>query len=71
MYDERRRRGEINAAIEMGIATGLERGREEGREEGRVAGLKEVAVKLLSSGVEMSVVAEMTGLDIEDLRRLQ
>ena len=40
------------------------------REEGREEGIKQVARKLLASGMETSMVAEMTGLSLEIINSL-
>ena len=79
MYDEKRRQGELNAAIERGMAAGLEqgleRGREEGREEGRVEGREEgrmkkaveIARKLMDNGMSLEEAAAFVGVSVESL----
>ena len=66
MYDERKRRSEMNTAIRMG--------REEGRAEGRVEGIKEAkletATNMKARGISDDIVAECTGLSIELVRSL-
>ena len=61
MYDEKRRRSEMNTAIRMG--------REEGRAEGRVEGIKEAkletAKNMKARGISDDIIAECTGLSIE------
>ena len=62
MYDERRRIGELKTA-EM---IGLERGREEGREEANMAN----AAKLKQLGVDVEIISQATGLDVEIVKEL-
>ena len=66
MYDERKRRSEMNTAIRMG--------REEGRAEGRVEGIKEAkletAKNMKARGISDDIIAECTGLSIELVRSL-
>ena len=53
-------------AREEGLAEGMEKGRAEGMEKGRA----EVAARLLADGMDPGKVAELTGLDIEEIRAL-
>ena len=62
MNDEKRLRSEYNTARRMG----LEEGREEGREEARL----ESARKLKQMGVAAEIIAEATGLSIEEICKL-
>ena len=62
MYDERRRQGELNAAIERGMAAGLERGREEEK--------KANALKLRELGVAAEVISQATGLSVAEIKEL-
>ena len=62
MYDERRRQGELNAAIERGMAAGLEQGREEEK--------KANALKLRELGVAVEVISQATGLSVEEIEKL-
>ena len=66
MNDEKRLRSEYNTARRMGLEEGLEKGREEGREEARL----ESARKLKQMGVAAEIIAEATGLSIEEIARL-
>lgn len=78
MQDEKRLRGRIAAAREMGkadgLAQGLERGREEGRVEGREEGFEkaklEDALKLKELGVAVDIIAQATGLSDEVIEGL-
>ena len=66
MNDEKRLRREYNTAKRMGLEEGLEKGREEGREEARL----ESARKLKQMGVATEIIAEATGLSIEEICKL-
>ena len=76
MQDEKRLRGQIAAAREMGeaagLAQGLERGREEGREQGREEGSMQKAVaiarKLVDSGMPQGEAAAFVGIPVDRLR---
>ena len=74
MYDERRRQGELNAAIEQGMAAGLEQGLERGREEGRMQGQEEAkietAVKMKQLGIDVDTIVQVTGLSQEVINNL-
>jgi predicted transposase/invertase (TIGR01784 family) len=52
----------IHSAKEQGIKQGIEQGIEQGR--------KEVARRLLQSGMEIALVAEMAELHIEEVKKL-
>ena len=58
MYDERKRRSEMNTAIRMG--------REEGRAEGRV----EIAREMILDGVPVDKITQYTGLSVEEVNAL-
>ena len=62
-------------AREEGRESGLKEGRESGLKEGRESGLKEaqerIALKLKASGMELSEIAEVTGLSEEEIENLQ
>jgi predicted transposase/invertase (TIGR01784 family) len=66
MNDEKRLRSEYNTARRMGLEEGLEKGREEGREEARL----ESALKFKQLGVAAEIIAEATGLSIEEVCKL-
>ena len=57
MYDEKRRRSEMNTAIRMG--------REEGRAEGIKEAKLETAKNMKARGISDDIIAECTGLSIE------
>ena len=57
-------------ALEEGRAEGLEEGRAEGLEEGRTEGLKEVAANALQKGMDIALIASITGLSEEEIKTL-
>ena len=71
MYDERRYNGEISAAREEGLEKGREEGREEGIEIGIDKGKLMVAKNMLRKGMSNELISEMTGLDIDEVAKLQ
>ena len=70
MYDEKKLRGQLEAAHEMGREEGLEKGREEGREEGEKLKSIQIAQKLISTGMPIEQVAQLTGLEINEVEKL-
>lgn len=56
--------------LEIGRAEGHEMGREEGREEGLEMGQKNIAKRLLASGMDAGQVAEFTGLTADVIKTL-
>ena len=56
----------IDEAREEGLETGLERGLERGRHEERL----ELIRKMLSKGLPLEVVSDVTGLSLEELEAL-
>jgi len=49
---------------------GIEIGKERGKQEGKLEGKKEVAKNLLSEGMAISKIADVTGLSEEDIEKL-
>ena len=66
MYDEKRRKGEIAAAIEIGASQGFEKGHAEGLTEG----ISQVARNMLSLGFPYEQIAQVTGLDMDAIKKL-
>ena len=64
----------LAAKYEDGQADGLEKGRAEGREEGKVEGLDEgkriVAKNLKEQGLDISFIAQCTGLTEEEINQV-
>ena len=70
MQDEKRLRGQIAAAREMGEAAGREIGREEGREEGEKLKAIQIAKKMLAAGMDVETVAELTGMPTDCIKSI-
>jgi len=60
----------MEKGMEKGIQKGMEKGVEKGREEGREIRNREIAKNLKKSGVDLSVIAEATGLDIKEIEEI-
>ena len=60
----------IDEAREEGLEKGLERGIEEGLERGRHEGKLELIRKMLSKGLPLKVVSDVTGLSSEELEAM-
>ena len=56
---------------EEGREEGLEEGREEGREEGLEEGRKNTAINMLKKNCDIVLIAEVTGLSIEEISTLK
>ena len=65
MYDERRRNGELAAAIEEGMEKGLEKGLKKGRAEGKAEAVR----KMLAAGLSMEQVCGIMGMTEEEVRK--
>ena len=48
-----------------------EEAEEKGIEKGRLEGIEKVAINMLSKGLEIKIIAESTGLSIEEIKRLK
>lgn len=55
---------------EEGRAEGREEGRAEGREEGRAEGIAMVAKMMYAKGMDIDVIASMTGLNTDEVENL-
>ena len=62
MYDEKRRKGELAAATEAGIAQGIEQGIEKG--------IELMAKNMLAAGFPHDQIAQLTGLDSDIIQSL-
>jgi predicted transposase/invertase (TIGR01784 family) len=60
----------IEEGITKGRAEGIEKGRAEGIEKGRVEGIRLTAKGFKNKGVAIAVIAEITGLNVEDIEKL-
>jgi predicted transposase/invertase (TIGR01784 family) len=56
--------------LEEALVVEREEGREEGREQGFEEGRKEIAKAALAKGMSPETVSEITGLDIETVKKL-
>ena len=70
MYDEKRRRGELKAAREDGLAEGEARGHQAGLAEGEARAQAEMARKMLAAGMPLEQIVQFTGLDAEAVEAL-
>lgn len=61
----------IRTAEKKKFAEGRAEGIAEGRAEGRAEGIVEVAKKMLDNGMSADIVAEMTGLSLEEVSSLK
>jgi len=61
---------EINA-LRTAEMKGEKRGIEKGREEGKKEKAIEIAKNLLNAGVDIETISNSTGLDIEEIKKLQ
>ena len=62
---------DIVNAIRTAEKTKFAEGRVEGRAEGRAEGFMEVAKKMLDKGMSAEVVADMTGLSLDEVFKLK
>ena len=60
----------IAEGIAEGRAKGLAEGRAEGKAEGKAEGLAEVARNLKNKGISVDLIAECTGLSIEEIENI-
>ena len=56
--------------MELGLKQGIEKGLEKGRQEGKASALSEVAVTLLKKSYPLPVVADITHLTAEEIRKI-
>jgi predicted transposase/invertase (TIGR01784 family) len=70
MYDERRFRGEMDAAFNEGVEKGIEKGIVKGVEKGIEQNKLETAKNLKNLGVAVEVIAQATGLPAEEVAKL-
>ena len=71
MYDEKRRKGELAAAIEQGVEQGIAIGFEKGHAEGHAEGVVQVAKNMLTAGLTYDQIVQLTGLDMETIQDLE
>ena len=61
----------IEKGIEKGIVKGIEKGIEKGRVKGIEQGREEVALRMLRQDMELQLIAQFTGLSIQQLQKLK
>lgn len=61
----------IQKGIEKGIKQGIQKGIEQGIEKGKIEALKELAQKSLEKGIDEATIAELTGLSIEEVKKIK
>lgn len=79
MYDERRRKGELEAALEEGMERGMKKGLAEGREEGlaegeargREEGKAEAVRKMLTAGMDIEQICAIMEMSREEVERME
>lgn len=69
--DEENMRMNCRISERMGHEKGLEEGREEGIATGKRMQMEETARRLLSKGMSEGEVSEVTGMPLEDVRRMR
>ena len=60
----------MEKGMQKGMEKGMQKGMEKGREEGREIRNREIAKNLKKSGVDLSVIAEATGLDMKEIEEI-
>jgi len=68
---ERDHRTDLAIALEDGLEAGLAKGLEEGKVEGKAEGKAEVARVMIERGMDLTTIAELTGLGMEYLDTLK
>ena len=61
---------DYNQAIRDAEKEGIEKGLEEGMEKGLEEGVRKTAQKMKEKGMTYEIIAELTGLSIEDIEKL-
>ena len=56
--------------MEKGIEKGMEKGLRKGREQGVRQERKDIALRMLEKGMDMETIADLTGMDVEEVRKL-
>lgn len=62
---------EEQSALATARAKGNEEGLKQGKEEGLKQGKEEIARKLIEQNVDISIISNVTGLPIEEIRNLK
>ena len=56
--------------LEQGMQKGKAEGLEQGMQTGKAEGIEHIALKMLKKQLNLSVIAEMTGLSLKKLKQL-
>ena len=67
---ERDFKNSLDTAKKEGLAEGIEKGFTKGKTEGRVEEKKDIARNLKQIGLDVSKIAQVTGLSIEEIEQL-
>ncbi len=57
--------------LQQGLQQGLKQGRQEGRQEGQSETANQIALNMLNSGISIDLIAQFTGLSLEQIEQLQ
>ena len=60
----------MSSAWETGMEKGMEKGLRKGREQGVRQERKDIALRMLEKGMGMETIADLTGMDVEEVRKL-
>ena len=60
----------MSSAWETGMEKGMEKGLQKGREQGVRQERKDIALRMLEKGMGMETIADLTGMDVEEVRKL-
>ena len=60
----------MSSAWETGMEKGMEKGLRKGREQGVRQERKDIALRMLEKGMDMETIADLTGMDVEEVRKL-
>ncbi len=56
--------------MERGLKQGVEQGVKEGKKEGELHKALEIAQQMKANGISLSVIAQCTGLDVNEIEQL-
>ena len=61
----------MSSAWETGMEKGLQEGMEKGLQEGREQGMKDIVFRMLEKGMDPEMIADLTGMNIEEIQKLE
>src|SRR5699024_9314920 len=50
---------------------GIQKGKEIGKKEGEAQGVKKVAIEMLRNGLEVELIAKVTHMDVEEIKKVK